>query len=112
MWVATASVACAFAVAGCGGDGDSGGTDSASAKGASSGLSAEAQQAVDAAYKGNFTSPPTSGPKPESGKNIWLVTFGASVVDYKAQGQIIDAAKAMGWKMTLVDGKFDFGAMV
>lgn len=72
----------------------------------STSLSANTQKAIDAAYKGDFGTPPQTAPKPSPGKNIWVVTLSATVIDYHAAGQIIDAAKLMGWHVTIFDGKF------
>jgi ribose transport system substrate-binding protein len=72
----------------------------------STSLSANTQKAIDGAYKGDFGMPPQTSPKPQAGRNIWVVTLGAQIVDYQAQGQIVDAAKLMGWHVTVFDGKF------
>jgi ribose transport system substrate-binding protein len=101
---ATAVAVTAIVIAGCG---SASGAKSTSSTTSSSGLSAQAQTAIQAAYKGDFGTPPETAPKPQAGKNIWVVTLGASIVDYHAKGQIIDAATLMGWNVRVFDGKFD-----
>jgi ribose transport system substrate-binding protein len=102
---ATVATVTASVMAACG---SSGGTAASS----SSDLSTQTKQAIAAAYKGGFGMPPSTSPKPQDGKNIWVVTLGASVVDFHASGQIIDAAKLLGWHVTVFDGKFDPGTVV
>jgi ribose transport system substrate-binding protein len=110
LFAVAALVATAIAAAACGSSDDSSGGSSKAAAAApsssSSGLSAEAQKAVDAAYKGSFASPPTTAPKPQAGKRIWVIMWSGQFTDLRARGQIGDAAKLMGWHLTLFDGKF------
>lgn len=79
----------------------SGGT--ATEKATATGLSAQTQAAVEAAYHGSFGAPPTTSPKPQPGKDIWLVTLSAT---YGAPGEMVAAAKLIGWHLTVFDGKF------
>jgi ribose transport system substrate-binding protein len=68
-----------------------------------------AKQRLKDLYAGvTFKSPPASGPKPQAGKNIWLIDFGLAA----AEGALVaDGTKAagaeLGWKVTVYDGKFE-----
>jgi len=87
-------------------------TAGGSSGGSGDGLSEDAQEAVDAAFEGSFGEPPNDSPDPKQGKNIWLVTNSAQYVDFQADGQIVDAAKQMGWDLTVFDGQFNPDTMV
>ncbi len=101
IWLATAMVLSALASSACGAD----------TSGSSTGdrLSARTQDAVEAAYKGIIGEPPTSSPKPQPGKNIWLVTLSP---DLGAPDEMVAAAKQLGWNVTVFDGKFSPDVMV
>ncbi|WP_459986793.1 sugar ABC transporter substrate-binding protein [Nocardioides sp. AN3] len=75
-------------------------------------MSAETQKAVDAAYEGSFGEPPTSSPKPKTGENIWLITASAQLTDLDEPGHIKDAAKQVGWHLTVFDGQFNTDTQV
>lgn len=69
---------------------------------------AEAQKVVDAAYKGTDRAVPTTAPKPEKGKKVWIISPGqigesASIPTNAAK----EAGEKVGWKMTLFDSKLD-----
>lgn len=69
---------------------------------------AAAQHQVDLAYKGTDRDPPTSAPKPEPGKKVWIISPGqvgesASIPTNAAK----EAGEIVGWKMTIFDGKAD-----
>lgn len=70
---------------------------------------AASKQRLAALYDGvTFKSPPTTGPKPQAGKNIWVIDFGLAA----AEGALVaDGTKAagavLGWKVTVYDGKFE-----
>jgi ribose transport system substrate-binding protein len=115
-WLAAAAlVVMMMALAACGSSSDEG--DSAAtaanapapaADAAGSGVE-EAKQRLEALYSGvTFKEPPASGPKPQAGKNIWLIDFGLAA----AEGALVaDGTKAagaeLGWKVTVYDGKFE-----
>src|ERR1044072_1804608 len=67
------------------------------------------QDRVQTLFSGkSYTAPPTTAPKPEPGKKIWVVPYGLSI----AAGALFaagvqDAGKAIGWDVTVFDGKFD-----
>lgn len=71
-------------------------------------LSDEGQQRLEALYDGIGTPPAAEGPAPQAGKEVWFITAGMAVesVAIGAQG-FEEAADALGWKATVVDGKFE-----
>jgi ribose transport system substrate-binding protein len=81
---------------------------SAASASSSSGVPAAVTALLDAGYKGTFQPPPASGPKAAAGKKVWVISCGqiaatcASIADAAVQ-----AGKALGWQMTLFDGKLD-----
>lgn len=90
---------------GCG-SGDSSSAQEGGQKTTTTGVDAAARPVIDAAYKGSFAAPPSSSPKPKAGRNIWFIPFSAQLQDWREPGQINDAAKALGWRLTTFDGKF------
>jgi ribose transport system substrate-binding protein len=81
---------------------------SSSASSSSSSVPATVESLLQQGYQGTFQPPPSSGPKAAAGKNVWVISCGqiaatcASIADAAVQ-----AGKALGWKMTLFDGKLD-----
>lgn len=63
-------------------------------------------------YKGTYQGPPTSGPKPVTGKKIWVISCSqdVSLCAGHAQG-ITEAGKLLGWTTTTFDGKYDPATM-
>jgi ribose transport system substrate-binding protein len=74
----------------------------------SSGVPAAVTSLLDSGYKGTFQPPPASGPKAAAGKSVWVISCGQVEASC---AEIADAAmsagKALGWNMTLFDGKLD-----
>ena len=69
---------------------------------------AYAKKQVDLAYESTDRDPPTAAPKPERGKKVWIISPGqagesASIPTNAAK----EAGEAIGWKMTIFDGKLD-----
>jgi len=69
---------------------------------------AYAQHQIELAYAGTDRDPPTAAPKPQKGKNVWIISPGqvgesASVATNAAK----EAGEIIGWKMTLFDSKGD-----
>ena len=67
-----------------------------------------AQKAAEAAFKGTDRTPPSSSPKPQPGKKVWIISPGqigesASIPTNAAK----QAGELVGWKMTLYDAKLD-----
>lgn len=56
--------------------------------------------------KGSQTAPPATGPKAQKGKSIWVLSCGqaAAACAYLAD-TVVQAGKAIGWKVTLYDDK-------
>jgi ribose transport system substrate-binding protein len=113
---AAALVVMMMALAACGSSSNDGGSAATAAdakpaadSGAAGGGVAAAKQRLEALYAGvTFKEPPASGPKPQAGKNIWLIDFGLAA----AEGALVaDGTKAaaaeLGWKITVYDGKFE-----
>jgi ribose transport system substrate-binding protein len=115
-----AVVAVCGAVAACGSTGSSSNSPSTSsspspaqttsAAGGSSASSAvtKAQATVAALYKGTDRALPTSGPKAQTGKSVWVISCyeGAVGCSVPAQG-FVAASAHLGWKATVVDAKLD-----
>jgi ribose transport system substrate-binding protein len=104
-------VAAGIAFAGCGG-GDSENSTIASAgaasTGASSGVVAAAKAEVARQLAGTDRQLPTDGPKAVPGKKVWVIPCSAAAAGCQGPAQaVVAAGKALGWKMTLVDGKLD-----
>ncbi len=104
--VALAVLAGGLGLAACGG-----GSDSDNGSGGSGGADvAEAKKSVDKLFSktGTYESPPTTAPKPEPGKNIWLISCGqAFVACVGPMNAAEDAVEALGWNSTLFDTKGD-----
>ena len=101
-----ATLAAALSVSACGdgattGSSPAGGSSAATPTG--SGVSAQTRAAIDAAYTGSYGASPDTSPRPEPGMNIWLVTLSAT---YGAPQELVDAAKLMGWDVTVFDGQY------
>jgi ribose transport system substrate-binding protein len=98
------------AVAVAAGCGSSSGSNEATAGGGSSstGSVAAAKAFVDQAINGNDRPMPTSSPKPQAGKKVWVLSCSqaAEGCQLPAAGAA-EAGKMIGWKMTVFDGKGD-----
>jgi ribose transport system substrate-binding protein len=72
----------------------------------SSAVVAEAQAAVAKNRQGTDRAMPTSAPKPQAGKNVWIIscTQVAEGCSRPAAGAK-QAGESIGWKMTVFDGK-------
>jgi ribose transport system substrate-binding protein len=117
-----AVIALCGAVAACGSSSSGGSSsDSSSAGGSSSAASTsgsgaastssavtKAQATVAALYKGTDRALPTSGPKAQTGKKVWVISCyeGAVGCSVPAQG-FVAASTHLGWKATVVDAKLD-----
>lgn len=105
-----ASALAVIALAACGSSSKSSSTTdsgASSTSGDSSAALARAQAAVDTAYKGtSFKTPATDSPAAVPGKNVWLVIFSLGIPQTKEYADAVRAAgKALGWKVTVFDGK-------
>lgn len=104
--VLAAPAAClaVLVAAACGGSDDGDSAEGASKEGADT----AAAESVLAEYrKGQFESPPTEAPKPQPGKNVWIVTYGlASTPGMDFDRGAKEAAAVLGWKTKSCDGKF------
>ena len=60
--------------------------------------------------KGTHEEPATSGPKPEPGKKVALISCGQTVTACAgATAGAKEAAEAIGWRPTVFDAQYDFG---
>ena len=74
----------------------------------SSGVPAAVTTLLDAGYKGAFQAPPASGPKAAAAKSVWVISCGqVSASCAEIADAAVSAGQALGWKMTLFDGKLD-----
>jgi ribose transport system substrate-binding protein len=65
-------------------------------------------QALAAAYKGTFGTPPPSGPKAVTGKSVWVISCGQAAYSCSIPaGYAMQAVSAIGWSGHLCDGKLD-----
>ncbi|PWJ48291.1 ABC-type sugar transport system, substrate-binding protein, contains N-terminal xre family HTH domain [Quadrisphaera granulorum] len=79
---------------------------SASAGGADTAAAERAAAAVEAGYAGDSTTPPTSGPAPATGKNVWLISASQQVpglAHLTERG--VEAATTLGWQTNVCDGQ-------
>lgn len=90
-------------LAGCGGD------DSSSAGSSGGGQDiAQFKQRAERWYKGMLEEPPASGPKPEAGKKVWIISCGQSFTSCSLPVRYMqEAAAEIGWDTRVFDGKFD-----
>jgi len=89
----------------------SGATTSGTSNSVSSAINlAPFKTALQADYKGHFTTPPTSAPAHKSGVNLWIISCGqASQGCAEPVANTKEAAQALGWKPTVYDGNFGVG---
>jgi ribose transport system substrate-binding protein len=100
-----------LAVAACGSSNTSPASSSgqtSASSGSSSGTLKQVEARVAALYKGiDIKSPPTTSPSPVKGKNVWVLSCSQAVDDCsRTAAAQVQAAKAMGWHVTLFDTKF------
>ncbi|HEY1853857.1 MAG TPA: substrate-binding domain-containing protein [Solirubrobacterales bacterium] len=118
--VLIASLTMAVSLAACGGSSESSsstaaseGTGGTSSTASESGGETAAQKRLNQLYEGTYGLPPKTAPKPQPGKDIWLISCGQSVAAC-ANGiaGAKEASEALGWKTTLYDTKGDPSAML
>lgn len=108
-WALLALLAVAmFAVAGCGGD-DNSNDEATGSSGTKQNQKADYfDEQLQALFDGTHEDPPTEGPKPEAGKNIWLISCGQAYTTCSfVMGEAQEAAKEIGWKARIFDSKGD-----
>jgi ribose transport system substrate-binding protein len=112
-FVSMALVAVVIAIGACGSDSsDSSSTATTGTTGSGKPLS-YFQDHVSALYKGTYESPPSTSPKPQPGKLVYAIPYGlgASAGETAARGAEL-AGKSMGWRVKVIDGKFDPSAQL
>ncbi len=66
----------------------------------------ESQKIVEAGYKGDLQPPPMTGPAAVRGKKVWYISCGqAYVACVQLANGFVEAGKALGWEVTIQDGK-------
>lgn len=110
--IAISGLALVLAACSSGGSSSSGSTSSGSSGPAASSSTSLApfEQALQADYKGHFTAPPSTAPKPPKNMNLWIISCGqasAGCADPVANSK--EAAQLLGWKATVFDGNFGIG---
>jgi ribose transport system substrate-binding protein len=71
-------------------------------------VDAQYQKTLDVGYKGDFQPPPASGPAAVKGKNIWWISCGQAFAACSTMSTSFEeAGKALGWNVTVQDGKAD-----
>ena len=98
-----AGAAVVLVAAGCG---DAGDGAASGGGGSSSAVVAEAVAAVEKNRQGTDRALPSSAPRPQSGKNVWVISClqtgeGCSAPAAGAK----EAGESIGWKVTVFDGK-------
>lgn len=100
-------MAAIFVIAGCSSSASSATSSSSSTSGSSSATSA-AQATNQRNIKGTYSNPPGSAAIPPKGKSVWIIVCEVAVEGcQKPAAAAAQAAKLLGWKATIVDGKFD-----
>jgi ribose transport system substrate-binding protein len=98
------AVVSAAGLVACGGSGD--GAD-ANGK-ASSGDVARYERELEALYEGTYEEPSGGPVKPPKGKNVWVISTGQAIeAAVNASAGMEEAGRALGWDVTVFDGRFD-----
>lgn len=107
----SAVVLCSLALAGCASDQSSSAGDRSTAaqtpQSADGSGSAADLPSMDAIYAGTEHAPPATSPPPAKDKNVWWINCGAAsdgCNDPALAGE--EAAKALGWDVTVYDAQF------
>jgi ribose transport system substrate-binding protein len=104
---ALAAVLAAAALAGCGSDDESTSTSAASGGGGSQEERYFAERLREL-YAGTFRDPPTDGPRAARDRKLWIIPAGqVQGAGADATSAAAEAARRMGWDVTLFDGRFD-----
>lgn len=107
-WLCIAGLAAALSACGSNDNGSNATANDVAAKEASATDSGWAQDFLTKAYAGTDGSLPTSAPKPEKGKTVWILSCSQSAPGCAVPAQAAaEAAKAIGWTPKILDGKFD-----
>lgn len=107
--VATAAIV----AAGCGGSDDAtstAGGDAASGATTTNAAVYAAEQRLERTYRGTDRGLPQNGPRAVGGKDVWVIACSTAAPGCQVAAEsAVEAGKAIGWKMKLVDGKLDPG---
>lgn len=108
MFVLPAFVALALSLVACGGSSSTSSETSPSSGESSSSELAAAESKLSELYKGTYANPPAKSPKPEAGKQVWIISTSQAItiVAEAAQGAQ-NAGKQLGWDIHVFDAKGD-----
>lgn len=107
-WGAVAAALAASVMLSACGSSESGGSASTVATGNGQDNVATAQTKLDALYKGSYAAPAAQGPAAQKGKKVFLVNVGVQApTGSKVAESAREAAKVLGWELTVFDGKFE-----
>lgn len=68
----------------------------------------QAEAAVAAGIAGTGSAPPTSGPRAQSGKTVWIIPCKAAAPSCEIPAEAVaTAGRHLGWTTKIVDGQFD-----
>lgn len=105
----TLAAAAALAATGCGSS-DGSASDAAGSGGAGGTPPSSGQASgpsLDRFYRGELFGTPKEASTPAKGKTVWVISCSQQVVSCSEPAAgVVDAAKRIGWKATVVDGKF------
>src|SRR5829696_2623287 len=100
-----ATIAACLAFAACGGGSSDDGADDRRSAGESTGVAA-AKANLERLYAGTSVPPPSDSPPPAEGKNVWIISLAQNYSPANLTVTATDrAARAMGWRTTVFDGK-------
>ncbi|MEA2330086.1 MAG: ribose transport system substrate-binding protein [Thermoleophilaceae bacterium] len=94
------------ALAACGGDDEE--ESPAAADSGKSGALAQVDQDLEGLYEGTYEEPPTESPPAAPNKNVWIISCGEALESCSipvSGGE--QAAKAIGWDVTVFDSEFN-----
>jgi ribose transport system substrate-binding protein len=109
----TCCAALAVSAAGCGSDDEGGSSDAgtsakATTTAAAAGSATDQAAALKKLSEGTETEPPASGPAPKAGATVWWISCGEVAPACSVPtAAAVDAAKVLGWKLKVADGKLN-----
>ena len=106
--LALLALATALSIAACGSSSDGGSSSSAgTTAGGGGGIGVNAAQVLKENFAGVVEKGPTSGPKAQTGKNVWLLSCLEFEGCQRISNGMTEAAKALGWNLHVVNTKAD-----
>ncbi|QSR24875.1 hypothetical protein CFH99_04500 [Nocardioides aromaticivorans] len=66
------------------------------------------KEVVDTLFEGTYVDPPPAAPAPKAGAKLWIISYGQSYSGAALESSAAeDAARTLGWDVTIYDAKFD-----